>query len=94
MSRKSELVAVRVLVTPEEPWLYRDRDAAFVERAEDVAKAIKRHVDQVESVSVEPEHEFTCGYCGARWTEDSTVYNGGCCDKDEEGNPNPEKVTP
>ncbi len=49
---------------------------------------IKRHVDNG-GVVVKYDTEKNCEHCGYAWTEESTVYNGGCCDKDEENNPNP-----
>jgi hypothetical protein len=33
------------------------------------------------------DEEAKCGFCGYRWTEKSTTYNGGCCDADEAHNP-------
>ena len=56
---------------------------------EEIAKAIKHHVDDVymdEIVCDEPEQ---CEHCRAPWTETSKIYNGGCCDEDEKHNPNP-----
>lgn len=45
---------------------------------------IKRHVDDVGSVEVEYDQSYACEFCGNVWTEESTAYNGGCCDDDEE----------
>jgi hypothetical protein len=61
----------------------------YIDRCEEMIEQIKRHVDDVDSAYVEFDQEFVCEFCGRDWTEDSDTYNGGCCDKDEENNPNP-----
>lgn len=58
--------------------------------SEEIMRSILRHVDGVESAAIEFDYEHTCSFCGRDWTEDSDDYNGGCCDKDEANNPNPE----
>lgn len=55
--------------------------------ADDIAKAIRRHCDNVAQAVVVCDYEPVCSHCGSRWTEDSKIYNGGCCDKDEANNP-------
>jgi len=56
-----------------------------VERiCEDIKSEIKRHVDYIGSVQVVSDPENVCAFCGSNWTEDSILYNGGCCDRDEE----------
>ena len=58
---------------------------------ERLATAIRKRVDKFEDergdVFVEIEREAVCSHCGNCWTEDSTEYNGGCCDADEKHNP-------
>ena len=49
---------------------------------EEIASAIRRHVDNVANVYVESDAKFVCEFCGAPWTEGNDPYNGGCCDKD------------
>lgn len=56
-------------------------------RCDEIAADIKRHADNVGSVSVEFDQEHVCEYCGSTWTEASETYNGGCCSKDEENAP-------
>jgi hypothetical protein len=56
---------------------------------EEILSDVKRHVDQVGRVYVEAESEPVCEHCGYAWTEKSSTYNGGCCDKDEQANPSP-----
>lgn len=55
--------------------------------ADDVAKAIRRHVDSLGGVRVQAEKSEECEYCGAQWTEGDADFNGGCCDKDMEHEP-------
>lgn len=43
---------------------------------------IKRHVNDVLSVTIVHDINATCSHCGAQWTDDSSEFNGGCCDKD------------
>ncbi len=52
--------------------------------AEQLAKQIKRHCDDIESVEIKTIEENICEFCGYGWTEDSAEYNGGCCDKDQD----------
>lgn len=61
-----------------------DRQRQYKERCEEIAADVKRHVDNVGSVSVESDTVHACEHCGYRWTEESSEYNGGCCDKDQE----------
>lgn len=60
-----------------------DRQAQYRERCEEIAQDVKRHVDQVGSVSVESDQYSVCAHCGANWTEIGSDYNGGCCAADE-----------
>jgi hypothetical protein len=60
------------------------------DRCDEIAADVKRHVDNAGYVSVEFDQEDVCEHCGSRWSEESAAYNGGCCAKDEEANPEPE----
>ena len=62
-------------------------DVPSLDRCNDVAREIKRHVDDIKSVYVEKEEEEVCQFCGYRWTEPDLYYNNGCCAEDEKGNP-------
>ena len=64
-----------------------DRQAQYRERCHQIATDVGRHISNVGIVSVEFDTMAVCTYCGAAWTEASDQYNGGCCDQDEEGNP-------
>jgi hypothetical protein len=57
----------------------------YEQRCEEIAQQIKRHVDNVASARVEYDEEPVCSHCGRDWTEESSAYNGGCCDADEAG---------
>lgn len=56
-------------------------------RCSEMISDIKRHIDNVGSVHIDFDQEYVCEHCGAGWTEKSSTYNGGCCDKDEENAP-------
>lgn len=60
-----------------------DRQRQYRARCEEIAADVKRHVDNIGSVSVESDAVHCCDHCGARWTEESDKYNGGCCEADE-----------
>jgi hypothetical protein len=94
MPKKTENTNPRVVVTPKEPWImvptFEDQRKACAEIEAD----IRRHVDGFESVSFEYDKKHSCEYCGSPWTENSAVYNGGCCDEDEKNNPDLALVTP
>lgn len=65
-----------------------DRDILDDEKrgCERIVDEIRRHVlEAVASVVV--ERESVCEYCGSKWTEDSDLFNGGCCDQDMEHEP-------
>lgn len=60
------------------------------DRCDEIAADVKRHVDNVGYVAVEFDQVDVCAHCGSRWTEESDTYNGGCCAKDEDANPEQE----
>jgi len=52
-------------------------------KCEQMVRQIKRHVDDVGSVSVESEMEAVCEHCGSDWSEErDSPHNAGCCEKD------------
>lgn len=53
------------------------------DRCDEIAKEIKRHVDNVSYCAVEYDQEHVCEHCGSVWTEEGSLYNGGCCQNDE-----------
>lgn len=54
---------------------------------EELKRQIKRHVDDIEDIHVECDTNHYCEHCGSDWTEHSPTYNGGCCEKDQENDP-------
>lgn len=67
---------------------------ALREALEDVRAMLPRTLgrDYVLDIGGHVQSDYVCEHCGYRWTEKSTTYNGGCCDKDEEANPEREKA--
>lgn len=53
-----------------------------------VCQEIKRHVDGILEPRIIATVGKVCEFCKSPWTESSPNYNGSCCDKDEEHNPN------
>jgi len=62
------------------------RTAMYKQACEEIVPQIKRHVNGVSGVAVVCDDDAICSNCGAHWTE-TGLYNGGCCSKDEEANP-------
>lgn len=73
-------------------------EAALRRHVEDFEMLVRRHVkphaigDYLISQTI--ERDFSCSACGAKWTETSEAYNGGCCAADEANNPELEAVQP
>jgi hypothetical protein len=59
------------------------KEKDYISRCEEIARQAKRHCDDVDSAEVSFDQESVCSHCGHLWTEESTVYNGGCCEADE-----------
>ena len=83
--KKKILVGVTVVVEVEEPLRFTAKGEEQLarrwnSRAEDVVSEIRRHVDGIDDMRIQMEHEETCEHCGWEWTEDSqSLHNGGCC---------------
>jgi len=74
-----------VEVGPAEPYFASTLERRLVllnQCCEEIAAAIRRHVDDVGSVRVVRDSRDVCSFCGCDWTELSEEYNGGCCDED------------
>lgn len=54
------------------------------ERCEEIAKQVRRHIDNVSYAQVEFDQEYVCEHCGAEWTAGQNPFNGGCCERDSE----------
>jgi hypothetical protein len=63
------------------------RAKRYKEACEDILKDCKKHIDNVGNIFIESDIIESCEYCNAGWTEESPYYNGGCCIKDIENNP-------
>ena len=60
---------------------------------ETIREQIDRHVDDA-ICDVKRLSHYVCEHCGYDWGTKSSTYNGGCCEKDEENNPNSRKQVP
>jgi hypothetical protein len=56
------------------------------EAANELAAIVRRRVDADErgTITTNSDLERTCEFCGRAWTEESVLFNGGCCNKDVE----------
>jgi rubrerythrin len=61
-----------------------DRARVLEQRCDEIVKAVKRHIDDIEAVWAEAPENPVCGHCGSTWTEDDASYNGGCCQADQD----------
>lgn len=55
-----------------------------------IEQDIKRHVDGFYSTEIIWDNADRCNHCESIWTEEGSEYNGGCCIKDRENEPNTE----
>lgn len=62
------------------------------ETCKQILEQVRRHVDSIGCAGVACDKIGVCEFCGSKWTEDGTIYNGGCCDKDEANNPEQKQV--
>ena len=97
MPKKNVISDVYVRVEVEEPWLIKNKTPEEIlkqkaDTAQSVARSIERHIDGYENAYVEEDRMEVCSYCGKQWTEDDSNFNGGCCDKDMEHDPDPECI--
>ena len=83
---RHENIRVVIMVPDNHSWLT-GTTPAKISDAEELLKTIRRHCDGVEDSYVLCDTNYYCEHCGYIWTESSTEYNGGCCAKDEENNP-------
>lgn len=67
-------------------WLYKTPEAeekAWRSVCQEIVDGIKRHVNDVGSVSIDFDIEETCEHCGLPWKLDNKGMNG-CCDQEIE----------
>lgn len=86
MAAKNVLTDVIVAVRPIS---WHDRASLHKQTmdCEYILKDIKRHVDDLGHCEIEKKYERQCEFCGSRWSETVSDYNGGCCEKDEANKP-------
>lgn len=83
MPRKEQRDNFRVEITPNVYRCYGLVVADAKEVCEQIVEQVRRHVDDVAIVQIISDDAIVCEFCGNRWTEDDTLYNGGCCDEDQ-----------
>ena len=76
----------RVVIYPDVKG-YFNPDRYEPEICDNILKQVKRHIDAVATAYIVYDTNAYCSYCGKKWTEDDTNYNGGCCGKDAENAP-------
>ena len=89
MARKRVLDDAYVLIEPEVfagLWRFVTPEET-AEACDRIVPQIKRHIDGVASVRTIRKYANQCEFCESPWSEPSETYNGGCCAKDEEANP-------
>lgn len=79
----------RIEITPEDTVFIISRShEEKMRELESMVTDIIRHIDGVDSrgrnISVTEDITNVCEFCGSVWTEESKMYNGGCCYKDIE----------
>jgi len=84
----------RIEVIPEELFIFSKKSIEeshriWVEHLFDCEKSIKRHCDNIRTTDILWDKVEVCSYCNDKWTEESLIYNGGCCEEDERNNPTP-----
>lgn len=81
MSKVTTLSNFRVVVEPK-THIYGIalRESTVKKDCEEIVEQIKRHVDNVHSVSLEYDTDITCSHCGYGWEEEMDGEPL-CCDK-------------
>ena len=82
MPRKTEITGYHIEVRPTLSHNVHDPVKRMKEDCGEMVSAIKRHIDNVDSVEIIQDEKSVCEFCGARWSEDSHRFNGGCCKRD------------
>ena len=82
----------RLVVEPRTGYVWQPTPKDFEAICETIRAEIKRHVNDVGYIGIEYDMPAICEFCGHSWTEDSTTFNGGCCDKDLEAEPLPSSI--
>lgn len=94
MAQKTRLENFRVSCQPRARWYGERTEKETRDLCAAIEASIRRHIDDVDNVGTEFDTVKECEHCGSQWTESGLIYNGGCCAKDEDCNPNPEPQEP
>lgn len=83
MAVKETQTNIRVEVGIPDSWQTRTVQREF-DAARELAATITRRLDADERgrIDINSDLERVCEFCGRPWTEDSILFNGGCCGKD------------
>jgi len=89
MPKKTERTNPRIEITCEEGiFIASKTHQDKLNELKDMMKQIIRYIDGIDSrgnnIDVCDDTVHICEFCGAKWTETSNTFNGGCCDKDME----------
>lgn len=85
MPKKSTKCNPRIEITLQESYFtYTHKEE--IDLLRNMVPDIIRHIDGIDprgrNIDVVDDVKDTCEFCGYKWTEDSSVFNGGCCDED------------
>ena len=83
MVMKTTYTGVYITIGVEQPYGKVLDSKDLYAAARDLVAQIERHCDGVDYSEINFQTERVCEFCGSHWTEDSEVYNGGCCAGDE-----------
>lgn len=89
MPKKTERTNPRIEITCDEGiFIASKTHKDKINELECMVKDIRRHIDGIDSrgnnIGVFEDIVNICEFCGEKWTETSSTFNGGCCDKDME----------
>lgn len=87
MPQKSIKCNPRIEITAEQTWFVQSHEEQMRE-LQTMIPDIIRHIDGIDrhgnNIEVKEDIKKVCEFCGYAWTEESDMFNGGCCDKDLE----------
>lgn len=65
-------------------WWGHEIEQRRIELCEEMAKSIRRHVDDVHDCSVSFTTRYVCSHCGYEWEDDPETGEPCCCAKAQE----------
>lgn len=95
MPKTTKVTNIQVMLEITPPEYMKDgpeRIDSWRKRAQVVTENVRKLADMdmlpnVDGADWDVTSEDVCSLCDSLWTEDSSTYNGGCCDDDEKNNP-------